>query len=56
MLTLPNPVSPQVASGLLVTASTVQIARGSLGQGEGGGGAGLVTLLATQVPLSGYPE
>ena len=51
MLTLPNHVSLQVASGLLVTASTVQIARASLG----GGGAGLVTLLATQVPLSGYP-
>ena len=53
MLTLPNHVSLQVASGLLVTASTVQIARASLG--GGGGGAGLVTLLATQVPLSGIP-
>ena len=53
MLTLPNPVSLQVASGLLVTASTVQIARASLG--GGGGGAGLVTLLATQVPPSGIP-
>ena len=55
MLISANPVSLQVASGLLVTASTVQIARASLGGGGGGGGAGLVTLLATQVPLSGYP-